>query len=123
MSRVIIGGGTNAAYVFDCKGIKWTNSARLDAPPQAGGFGIAVALSADTALVGAPDEGYAGVESGAAYTFFRRGNDWSAQEKLLPSDPRSEFHFGAAVALTNGFAVVGVGTSRGDTVYVFSLDR
>jgi hypothetical protein len=72
-------------------------------------FGTAVALSGDTALIGAPKEttGYAPWTSGAATVFVRSGTTWSHEAKLLPEDRHEGDDFGTAVALSGDTALVG----------------
>ena len=75
-------------------------------------FGVSVALSGDTALVGAHlDVNQSG--RGGAYVFIRVGQDWIQQAKLVPDADLYAQHFGAAVALNVDTAVVG---SPGETV-------
>ena len=69
-------GGTNAgsAYVFVRSGTTWTQQAQLFASDGAegDGFGYSVALSGDTALVGASeDDTPGGLDAGSAYVFWR----------------------------------------------------
>ncbi|MES1186745.1 MAG: hypothetical protein ABUL60_23225 [Myxococcales bacterium] len=64
------------------------------------GFGNAVAISGDTAIVGAPTKG-----TGAAYIFVRAGDAWTQQRKV--ASPASSQAFGVAVALDGDTALVG----------------
>lgn len=86
------------------------------------GFGIAVALDGDTALVGALNHGVGEhAEQGAAYVFARSGGRWAQIAELSAGDGAREDHFGAAVALRGETALVGApdhDLSRG-AVYVF----
>ena len=67
-----------AAYVFTRSGTTWTQQ-KLTASDGAAGdwFGASVALSGDTALVGA---------FSAAYVFTRSGTTWTQQAKLTALD-------------------------------------
>jgi hypothetical protein len=49
-------------------------------------FGYYVALSGDTALIGAWNDDDNGYWSGSAYVFIRTGTTWTQQAKLLASD-------------------------------------
>ena len=49
-------------------------------------FGGSVAVSGDTALVGASRDDDAGSDSGLAYVFVRSGTSWIQQAKLTASD-------------------------------------
>ncbi|MDQ3258933.1 MAG: FG-GAP repeat protein [Acidobacteriota bacterium] len=72
-------------------------------------FDISVAISDDTAVVGAP-ENYtaAGVNAGSVYVFVRSNGQWSQQVKLTASDAAKDDKFGFSVAISGDTAVVGV---------------
>lgn len=75
--------------------------------------GRSVAISGDTALIGAPDDDVAGVtDAGAVYVFVRSGGVWTQQARLLADEPQESDHFGAAVALDGDTAVVGAPGDR-----------
>lgn len=67
-------------------------------------FGNAVAISGDTALIGAY---YKNNGVGQAYVFVRSGNVWTEQAKLIASDAAPNDRFGYAVALDGDTAIVG----------------
>ncbi|MHC4141499.1 MAG: hypothetical protein ACYSUF_06320 [Planctomycetota bacterium] len=71
------------------------------------GFGEAVAISGDTAIVGARWDDEAGEEAGAAYIYRADGNSWVQQLKLIASDAHDGQTFGEAVAIDGDLAVVG----------------
>ena len=112
---------SGAAYVFVRNGTTWSQQAYLKASnTQAFDyFGDGVAISGDTAVVGALDEdsGATGVngnqadnsveDAGAAYVFVRNGTTWTQQAYLKAS--RVEFHdyFGHAVGISGNNVVVG----------------
>jgi hypothetical protein len=95
-----------AAYIFVQHGSRWTQQAKLTAADGATGdhFGTAVALSGDTALVGAP--GKSGC-SGAVYVFVQHGGRWSQQARLVARDLAMRDWFGRSVALSGNTALVG----------------
>jgi len=73
-------------------------------------FGYTVALSGDTALVGAYGDDDGGDSSGSAYIFERNqdgANSWGQVTKLTASDMAAYDHFGLAVALSGDTALVG----------------
>lgn len=70
----------------------------------AGSFGCSVALSSDTALIGAVNDG-AGI--GAVSVFVRSGAGWAFQQKLLGNDSAGGDNFGSAVALNGNTALMG----------------
>src|SRR5262245_33084054 len=65
-------------------------------------FGAAVAISADTVVVGAPAAGGGAV--GQVYVYVRNATTWSKQAKLIPNDGGGEF--GTAVAISGNTIVV-----------------
>jgi len=88
-------------------------------------FGSSVAVSGDTAVVGANGEDDAGSNSGSAYVFVRSGTVWTQQAKLTASDAAAFDNFGRSVAVSGDTAVVGAylddhagGTDAG-SAYVF----
>lgn len=71
-----VGNSTGAAYVFVRSGTVWGLQAKLTATAGAvyDFFGSSVALSGDSALVGAPsDDTAVGTDAGSAYVFIRNG--------------------------------------------------
>ena len=91
---------SGAAYVFVRSGTNWSQQAYLKASNTGAGdhFGISVAVSGDTVVVGAHGEdsnatGVNGnqsdnsaIDSGAAYVFVRSGTNWSQQAYLKASN-------------------------------------
>ncbi len=110
-----------AAYVFQRLGFTWFQQAYLKASNAdvQDRFGKSVAVSGDTALVGAYREGSnaTGADgnqadnsvsaSGAAYVFVRSGSTWSQQSYLKASNTGADDEFGTAVALSGNVALVG----------------
>ncbi|MPY89097.1 MAG: hypothetical protein GEU99_14360 [Luteitalea sp.] len=115
-----------AAYVFTRSGGVWSQQAKLVAADGAMGdfFGTSVALSGDTALVGALAADPAGsTNQGAAYVFTRSGGVWSQQAKLIAADGAVGDSFGKSVALSGGTALVGASGAndlQGGAAYVFT---
>ena len=106
-----------AAYVFqNIGGFNWLHVKTLRASDSQPGdrFGNSVAISGDTALVGAfTEDGGSGDPvplAGAAYIFGRNQNgpnEWGEVERLMASDPGSSDQFGYSVAISGNLAVVG----------------
>ena len=97
---------SGAAYIFTRSGGKWTQQAYLkasDASKKAQ-FGLSVAVSGDTAVVGAFG---AGSQAGAAYVFTRVGTKWTEQTILKASNPAAGSLFGYSVAVSGETVVVG----------------
>ena len=99
-----------AAYVFVRSGTTWTQQAELTASDAATSdqFGYSVALSGDTALVGADLKAVgAKARAGAAYVFVRSGTTWTQQAELPAPSPTTGGHFGWAVSLSGDTALIG----------------
>lgn len=99
-----------SAYVFVRSGTTWSQQAKLTADD--GGtddvFGWSVALSGNTALVGAyGDDTAAGGDAGSAYVFVRNGSIWSQQAHLFASDGAASDYFGYSVGLSGDTALIG----------------
>jgi len=73
-------------------------------------FGQSVAISGDTAFIGAPFDDDAGIRSGSAY-IFRRGQsgpgEWGQIKKINTADGAAGDVFGSSVAITGDTAIVG----------------
>ncbi len=74
--------------------------AKLTASDTASGdrFGTSVAVSGDTAVIGAFLDDDAGSGSGSVYVFTRSGTTWTEQQKLTASDPAAADIFGKSVS-------------------------
>jgi uncharacterized repeat protein (TIGR01451 family) len=100
---------SGSAYAFARSGSSWTEQAKLTAPDAAefDEFGTSVAVSDDTAVVGAFGDSDAGNSSGSAYVFVRSGSSWTEQAKLTASDAAANDQFGFSVAISGDTAVAG----------------
>ena len=74
-------------------------------PVSADNFGKVLAISGDTAVVGAPGENKL---SGAAHVYVRTGSTWTFQAKLQPASPDFDDEFGFSVAIFGDTIVVGI---------------
>jgi uncharacterized delta-60 repeat protein len=75
-------------------------------------LGSSVAISGNTAVVGAPFvKSGSNQRTGAAYVFVRNGADWAFQQKLLtfdtPLDGNTVYNFGTSVGISGNTIVVG----------------
>ena len=99
-----------AAYVFvrDGAGV-WSQQKKLTAGDAGAGdwFGGSVAVSGNTALIGARGDDDIDPNSGAAYVFERTGTLWLEQQKLGASDGAWDDVFGSSVALEGTTALIG----------------
>ena len=110
-----------AAYVFVRNGTTWSQQAYLKASNTDAGdsFGISVAVSGETVVVGADLEssnatGINGNQSdnsadsaGAAYVFVRNGTTWSQQAYLKASNSDAGDAFGISVSISGDTVSVG----------------
>ncbi len=112
---------SGAAYAFVRSGTTWTQEAKLVASDGASGddFGSSVALSGNTAVIGAGGDDDHGYDSGSTYVFVRTGTVWTQQAKLAASDAAAGSGMGAAVDVDGDTAVAGVWRSSPGAAYVF----
>ena len=110
-----------AAYVFVRSGSSWSQQAYLKANNSEAGdvFGISVAVSGDTIVVGAYGEdsnastvngdgsNNSANNAGAAYVFVRSGSSWSQQAYLKANNSQADDYFGQSVAVAGDTVVVG----------------
>ena len=109
-----------AAYVFTGSGTSWSQQTKLVPSDGINGdfFGYSVALSGNSAFVGAPEK--AGT-TGAAYLFTNAGGSvWTQGEVGAPAAGQS---FGYSVALSGPIAAVGAFSADNDSgeLYVYGL--
>ncbi len=123
----VMGVDAGSAYVFTRAGNTWRQQAKLTAIDGAANdtFGGNVALSGDTAVIGAIRDDDKGDNSGSAYVFIRSGSAWSQQAKLTAADTAAGDAFGQSIALSGDTVVVGAphDDDKGDdsgSVYVFT---
>jgi hypothetical protein len=100
------------ARVFVRSGSAWTQqtelrAARSKAPDGYGGFGLSLALSGGTAVVGAASLDAQTTLIGHAHVYQRTGNSWTQTAKLTASDASPADIFGGAVAIRGDRLVVG----------------
>jgi subtilisin family serine protease len=104
---------------------------KLTAGEVVDGFGVAVAIDGDWAVVGAPETDSDGdppkfFDIGAAYVFKRVGSSWGQRARLNPTNATDNIAFGASVAIDGDTIAVGEphndldGNGRG-FVYIFRL--
>ena len=116
---------SGAAYVFTKPGNAWatgTETAKLTASDGTSGdeFGISVAVSGNTVVIGAHLDDDNGDKSGSAYFFTKPINgNWATgteTAKIIDRDGAAEDHFGWSVAVDGSTAVVGAygdGSNKG----------
>ncbi len=129
------GSDAGAAYVFQRNeggADNWGELKKLTASDAEAYdyFGYSVAVSGETAVVGAWVEDSGGSFAGAAYVFQRNEggvDNWGEVKKLTASDAEASDQFGASVAVDGDTAVVGaIGEGAGGSfavaAYVFQRD-
>lgn len=127
MANSDAGADSGAAYVFTHTAEGWSEEGKLTASDAAAGdwFGASVAVSGDTAIVGADRDSDGGDYSGSAYVFTRTGCVWTQQAKLTADDGAASDHFGGSVSVSGNTAICGAwgdgdGGPGSGSVYVFS---
>ena len=118
---------SGSVVVFERSGGVYTQIQRL--VPSDGAaediFGLDVAVSGDTLIVGANGHSTQFPYSGAAYIFVRNGSIWTEQAKLIASDEKADAAFGYKVNLAGDTAIVGASWDdasglHSGAAYVFS---
>ena len=100
---------TGAVYPVRVDPVVWIQQAELTASDgaQSDGFGVSVAVSGGTAVVGAHAHKVgSNASQGAAYVFVQSGTTWTQQAELTASDGAADDSFGQSVAVSGGTAVV-----------------
>ena len=131
LNKKTVGGkdGAGSVYVFTRSGTKWSRKVKLRAGDAAtnDGFGSSVALSGNTALVGAEHKTVSGKkDAGCAYVFTRTGTKWSQRAKLTAADAAADDSFGLRAMLDGNTALVGApfktvgGKDSAGCAYVFT---
>jgi len=124
------GADSGAAYVFVYTNGQWVEQAKLTASDGAADdrFGHSVALSGNSAVIGALNDDSNGSYSGSAYVFARSGPSWPQRVKLTAVDGAASDIFGLSVSLSGDTVLVGadgdddLGLTSG-AAYFFFLDR
>ena len=123
-----VGTANGSVYVFVRNGQVWSQQAWITAADGSPGdqFGLAVAISGDTLVVGAPyDNHTSGSDAGSAYVFVRSGTAWSLQAWIKAGDAGAGERFGYAAALEGETVVIGspddshTGVFHAGAAYVF----
>jgi len=108
---------------------EWEETQKLLAADGADGdnFGISVAISGNTAIIGSHGDDDNGSKSGSAYVFRYDGSDWGEESNLTASDGAAGDWFGYSVSIDDEVIVVGAhynddnGNNSG-SAYVFRYD-
>ena len=111
-----------AAYIFTKSGSTWTQQKIVASDRNTNDwFGYSVAISGDTAIVGASLEDHDSngaafkASAGAAYIFTKSGSTWT-QQKIVASDRGTNDQFGRSVAISGDTAIVGAYAEDHDSI-------
>ena len=125
-STIVVGAGRHAAsagraYVFTKAATGWQQAAELVGSDTAAGdgFGLSVAVSGSTIVVGAPLHAS---KTGRAYVFTKAATGWQQAAELVGSGTAAGDAFGLSVAVSGSTIVVGdpEHASRAGGAYVFT---
>ena len=119
-TAIIGSNGNSAAYIFTRSGSTWTEQDELISSDGASNnFGYSVALSGNTAVIGAHLDGANG--PGAAYVFTRSGSEWSQQSKLELGTPYpfTDDYFGINSDMSGDTAIIIANGPYGSSANIF----
>src|SRR5262249_39266825 len=106
-----VGGNADqgSAHVFQiCQGLAQQQKITANDGAAYDDFGESVAISGDTAVVGASNGDVGGnADQGSAYVFVRDGATWKQQQKLTATNGAARGWFGASVAISGDTVIVG----------------
>jgi hypothetical protein len=110
---------TGSAYVFSFQNGSWVESQKLvpDSSDSGNGFGNAVAMSNEYALIGFWADDDLGTNSGSAMVYRNNNGSWEFEQKLLPDSSASSKRFGTSVAISGDYAIVGTPTEQVNQKY------
>ena len=109
-------------YVYRRTAGVWGLEATLqpEQPARADGYGLSVAVSGETILVGAPDASYGGFTSeGAVHVYVHGASGWTQQALITPSEAFGHHYLGAHVALDGDRALVSMDSGNAVAVAVY----
>ncbi len=119
---------SGAVYIYKRVNEAWRYQTKLSAIDGKKGdlFGISVAISGNTILVGADLHDEKAENAGAVYVYVLDGNKWKQEAKLLASDGGKTDIFGVRVAISGNTALIsarrddieGIGVDAG-SAYIF----
>ena len=105
----LAGGNVGEAYVYQEQGSTWQQTAVLQAsdPVEGANFGIPVAVSGDTIVIGANHDFTAPASHGRVYVFSESATGWSQTAELAVDDAGATDNFGEYVGISGGILVAG----------------
>lgn len=118
---------SGSAYVFTRAGGVWTPEQKLvpSDPGMFDNFGVSVALSLDTAVIGSNQDDDKGTNAGAAYVFTRAGASWTQAQKLFAGDASELNYFGQGMSMSGDTLAIGASSNptaapSGGAGYIFT---
>ncbi len=99
-----------SAYIFFYNGSTWVQQQKLLAGDGASDdqFGMAVSMSGNYAVVGAPgDDNGANTDQGSAYIFFYDGSSWMQTQKIEHVSSGAGDQFGNSVCIKDNKVIIG----------------
>ena len=113
---------SGSAYVFTRSNTGWTQQTKLIPNDAKEGqqFGISVAISGDTVIVGAPIDNDKGEAAGAIYVFTRSGTTWNQQAKFTASDGSEYDEIGRRIAIDKDTIIVGNAGKKASYIFTRS---
>lgn len=108
-----------AVYVHERSAGSWSQTAKLlpTSAVDVGEFGASVDVYGDLAVVGAPQMGPSGANTGGTFVFRRQSGGWIQEQVLVGSDSVNYERFGDSVAVCGDTVVVG--SFLANAMYVF----
>ena len=107
----IVAGGLQSAFVFELAGGTWGEKQKLEPPEDnlndVQGFGEAVAVAGQRALVGAFLTNGTAAEQGAAYLFEEGGGSFAFAAELLDPAPEASDRLGRSVGMSGDHLFAG----------------
>jgi hypothetical protein len=99
-----------AVYIFARNGNEWIEQAKLTSGDGQSGdkLGYSVDISGVRVIAGAPgDDNGVYTNQGSSYFFYKNGNNWQQQSKLLPDQIGANLAFGESVSIDGNYLVIG----------------
>ncbi|WP_411955639.1 beta strand repeat-containing protein, partial [Cysteiniphilum sp. SYW-8] len=119
-------GNRGAVYIFKYDGSNWVETQKIVPVDIAASdeFGISLAQSGNTLVVGSSGDDDNGSSSGSAYVYRYDGQTWTLEQKLNASDGAANNRFGSSVAISdNAIAIsASVGLTKTGLVYVYRFN-
>jgi len=106
---IVLGENSGSVTVYRHDGSDWVEDVKLTASDGSTDdyFGVAVSISGERLIVGAPGAPGASTNDGCAYIFRRDGPAWVEEAKIFAADGEYNDAFGGSVAISDDVALAG----------------